>query len=86
MGSLFKYLPAQYADHLLNGEILCRNLVYFRKIEGDPRADISEGTHIDAPHHDVQLMNMTTGQTITGRFAYHNVLKNIERVFCCLYI
>lgn len=80
--SVFKYLPEQYLDSLLQGKILFRNLVYFKKIEADPRKDASEGTHIDSPDHDVELTSIRTGQRIIGNFAFHNSVANPDKVFC----
>jgi hypothetical protein len=79
---LFKYLPDRYAETLLDGRILFRNLVYFKRIELDPRSDMFEGVHIDAPDHDVTIDNLTTGRRTVGRFAFHNTLAHMERVFC----
>ncbi|BCH19254.1 hypothetical protein [Mesorhizobium sp. L-2-11] len=82
---LFKYLPEQYASSVLDGNLLFRNLPYFMKIEGDPRVDAYEGMHVDAPNNDVTITNVTTGQKIVGRFAYHNELNRPELIFCfCL--
>ncbi|MES0100798.1 hypothetical protein [Mesorhizobium sp. M0019] len=40
---------------------------------------------MDAPNNDVTITNVTTGQKIVGRFAYHNELKRPELIFCfCL--
>ena len=83
--SLYKFLPEQYVDALLNGTVLFRNLVYFRSIEGDPRRDDYEGAHVDAPDHDVEITNVTTGLKLSGRFAYHNTSNHLDRIYCfCL--
>lgn len=82
MRPLFKYLPAPYVDTLLAGNILFRNLVYFRLVEGDVRHDALEGTHVDKPDHNVEMLNLTTAMTIRGRFAFHNAAKNFDRIFC----
>lgn len=79
---LYKYLPDQYVKSVLDGNILFRNLVYFKKLESDPRSDISEGTHIDSPDNDVVLTNVSTGKSFKGKFAFHNTLANPDRLFC----
>lgn len=79
---LYKFLPQQFVASLLDGNILFRNLVYFKKLEGNPRWDSFEGRHVDAPDHDVQVENLTTGQKFKGPFAFHNSIANPEKVFC----
>jgi hypothetical protein len=79
---LFKYLPERYVDSVLDGKILFCNLVYFKKIENDPRMDISEGIHIDLPDNDVVITTLSTGHRLKGRFAFHNTLTHPEKVFC----
>jgi hypothetical protein len=80
---LFKYLPAQYADSVLDGEILFRNLVFFKRIEDDPRRDLSEGTHISAPDSDYTITNLSKGGKVDKvRWPFHNILAAPERVFC----
>lgn len=80
--NLFKYLPEQYVNSVLDGEVLFRNLVYFKRIENDPRRDLSEGTHIDSPDNDIKITKIETGQHTKGRYAFHNTLANPERIFC----
>jgi len=82
MSSVFKYLPEQFVSALLAGEILFRNLVYFKRLETDPRWDVFEGAHVDAPDHDVQMHNLTTGVRTRGRYSFHNTLEQPHRVFC----
>ena len=79
---LFKYLPEAFVNSFLDGNVIFRNLVYFKRVEADPRNDIFEGKHIDAPDHNVELTVVSTGRRISGRFAYHNALKDMEKVFC----
>lgn len=69
-------------DSVLAGKILFRNLVHFKKLEADPRGDIAEGTHIDAPDNDVTLTNISTGKTVSGKFRFHNTLQRPDKVFC----
>lgn len=75
MRSVYKYLPREFVPALLEGRILFRNLVYFKRLERDPRWDVFEGGHIDAPDHDVHMDNLTTGKRITGPFVFHNTLE-----------
>lgn len=82
MQKIYKFLPENHVSSLLSGEILFRNLVYFKTLEFDPRADLFEGMHIDAPNHDVHIDNLTTGKRITGRFAFHNTSEHMDRIFC----
>jgi hypothetical protein len=79
---LFKFLPEAYVDELLDGAILFRNLVYFKKLETDPRRDLFEGRHVDAPNHNVQIEILKTGRRISGPFAYHNTIAHPDRIFC----
>jgi hypothetical protein len=82
MSRVFKALPSRYAEQLLGGSILFRNLVYFKRIEADPRADPLEGKHVDAPDHDVKITVVASGREILGRFQFHNGLERMDRVFC----
>jgi hypothetical protein len=79
---LYKFLPKQFVENLLDGKILFRNLVYFKKLEGNPRWDVFEGRHVDAPDHDVHVENISTGQKFKGPFAFHSAIATPEKVFC----
>jgi hypothetical protein len=83
MTLLYKRLPSEFVDRLLDGYILFRNLVHFKKIESDPRADLHEGTHVDtgAPGETTRLTDLTTGAVLEGWYAY-NRLKKPELVYC----
>src|SRR5438477_3606095 len=81
MLKLYKYLPKEFAERLLDGEVLFRNLIYFKRMETDPRNDIFEGKHVDAPDHDVEITVISTGRRIRGRFAFHNALDDMEKIF-----
>lgn len=71
MPSLYKYLPSQFAPAFLNrGEILFRNLTYFRQLEGKVRGDTYEGIHNDYPGTDVTLKNLTQGFSSIGKFSF----------------
>jgi hypothetical protein len=49
MTIVFKSTEPEFAERLLEGEVFFQNLVSFKKMEGDVRADAYEGVHIDAP-------------------------------------
>jgi hypothetical protein len=78
---LYKTLPPEFVETLLDGNVLFRNLVYFRLIEGDPRTDTLEGTHVDKPNNPV-LIQPLGRPPIIGRFAYHRSAKYPQRIFC----
>src|SRR5437667_12495744 len=80
MDKLYKYLPEQFVPSLLDGNILFRNLVFFKSVEYDPRTDLHEGTHIDSPDNLVTLESR--GFSVQGRFAFHTKLKKPEFVYC----
>src|SRR5690349_5208950 len=83
MTVLYKRLPSEFVDKLLEGYILFRNLVYFKNIESDPRADLHEGTHVDTgtPGEITRLTDLVTGAVLEGWYAY-NRLKKPELVYC----
>ena len=71
MPSLYKYLPSKFSHAFLNrGEILFRNLTYFRQLEGKVRGDAYEGIHNDYPGTDVTLKNLTQGFSSVGKFSF----------------
>lgn len=73
MPALYKYLPSKYVPAFLNhGEVLFRNLTYFRQLEGKVRGDPYEGIHKDHPGTDIVLENITQGSKIVGRFSFLN--------------
>lgn len=73
MPSLYKYLPSEYAPNLIDrGEILFRNLTYFRQYEGKVRGDAYEGIHKDHPGTDIVLENLTQGTKLIGKYSYLN--------------
>jgi hypothetical protein len=82
--TIFKYLPDQYADALLDGNILFRNLVYFKRIENDPRLDVYEGLHSSETDSDYTLQRVypTEGPPHKGRWPIQYYLHNAEKVFC----
>lgn len=61
MASIFKYLPAVFADGLIRrGEVLLRSLSYFQAIEGS-RGDPIEGRSLFAPPRGLPITNRTQG-------------------------
>lgn len=85
MSPLYKYLPSQYAPAFLNrGEILFRNLTYFRQQEGKVRGDPYEGIHKDHPGTDITIHNFTQGISSVGKFSFLNS-TNSDHIFAfCL--
>lgn len=85
MLALYKYLPSKYAHAFLDrGEILFRNLTYFRQHEGRVRGDPYEGIHKDHPGTNVVLENLTQGSRIVGKLSFLNS-TNSDLVFAfCL--
>jgi len=83
--ALYKYLPSKYASAFLDrGEILFRNLTYFRQHEGRIRGDPYEGIHKDHPGTNVVLENLTQESKIAGKFSFLNS-TNSDLVFAfCL--
>jgi hypothetical protein len=84
MLALYKYLPSKYASAFLDrGEILFRNLTYFRQHEGRVRGDAYEGIHKDHPGTNVVLENLTQGSKIVGKFSFLNSTNSdLVFVFC----
>lgn len=78
---LYKYLPARYVDDFVRrGQVLFRNLSYFRRYETDPsRGDLFEGRHIDRPGGGVKITT-ASGRIIEGDFAFINSIPT-DRVF-----
>jgi hypothetical protein len=78
---LYKYLPYRFVRVFLErGDLLFRNLSYFRQIEEKGRNDFLEGLHMDYPDHDVTL-DTTDGRIHwQGRAAFLNSV-NADRVF-----
>ena len=78
---LYKYLPQQFVKKFVDrGNLLFRNLSYFRKIEDKGRNDFLEGLHMDYPNNDM-IIETTNGRTRwEGRAAFLNSI-NPDRVF-----
>lgn len=85
-GSLYKYLPSEYAESYTKGEILFRPLSYFIFSDGNGRGDPTEGTHIDWPHDDVSFDVFepdakTYKGTMKGDFALRRSVKHPHKSF-----
>ena len=81
---LYKYLPSKYVDDVFNrGELLFRNLTYFRQYECDKRGDPLEGHHRDNPDNDITITNLTIENKIKGDFSFLNTTdSDLIYVFC----
>lgn len=81
---LYKYLPSKYVENVLRrGELLFRNLTYFRQYEGEQRGDPLEAHHKDNPDNDIEITNLSTGKIIKGDFSFLNTTdSDLIYVFC----
>ena len=82
---LYKYLPSQYAEGFVTkGDLLFRNLSYFRQYEDNRRGDPLEGFHRDNPDNDVTLSDPKTGKVLAkGDFSFLNSTNtDLINVFC----
>ena len=78
---LYKYLPSRYLDAFVHrGEILFRNMAYFRKIEDKGRADLLEGLHVDRPDGGLKLTRQDGTALHHDGAAFINSV-NTDRVF-----
>ena len=82
--TLYKYLPSKYVEQVLNsGELLFRNLTYFRQHECEQRGDSLEGHHRDNPDKDIEIINLSSGQKIKGDFSFLNTTNtDLIFIFC----
>jgi len=81
--ALYKYLPSQYADAFLRGEILFRNLAYFKQLECKGRGDANEGIHRDRPEGGATIENLSAGGAVYGDFTLLNEIdSDLVFVFC----
>ena len=77
---LYKYLPSRLAASVVaKGDLLFRNLSYFRKIEGIGRQDLLEGLHLDRPDNPVRIQTQD-GRAWEGPAAFLNSIDQ-DRVF-----
>lgn len=84
MQPLYKYLPAVYVPPVLGqGELLFRNLTYFRQCEGRVRGDPYEGIHKDHPGTEREIHNLTKGFVSRGAFSFlHSTDSDHIFAFC----
>lgn len=84
MQPLYKYLPATYVPAVLDrGELLFRNLTYFRQCEGRVRGDPYEGIHKDHPGTEREIRNLTKGFVSRGAFSFlHSTDSDHIFAFC----
>lgn len=82
---LYKYIPSEYADDFVKkGDLLFRNLSYFRQFEDNKRGDPLEGFHRDNPDNDIILSDPKTGKiSAKGDFSFLNSTNtDLINVFC----
>lgn len=81
---LYKYLPSIYLENVFDyGEILFRNLTYFKQHECERRGDPLEGLHRDNPNDDVTITNLSTGRVTKGDYSFLNSIdSDLVYVFC----
>ena len=78
-------MPSQYAENFTKkGDLLFRNLSYFRQYEDNMRGDPLEGFHRDNPDNDVILSDPKTGKVLAkGDFSFLNSTNtDLINVFC----
>ncbi len=57
---LFKYIPEQFVESFVeSGDLLFRNLSFFRKNEEKGRGDLLEGLHMDHPDNPITITNLS---------------------------
>lgn len=81
---LYKYLPSKYVNSVVRkGNLLFRNLSYFRQYEDNRRGDPLEGFHQDNPDNDITIKNLSTGKVIKGDFSFLNSTNtDLIHIFC----
>jgi hypothetical protein len=81
---LYKYLPSKFAKKLVDrGDLLFRNLSYFRRIEDIGRCDLLEGLHMDYPDNDITIKTTDGRVKWKGQAAFLNSINpNKIFVFC----
>lgn len=80
---LYKYVPSRYAEEVLSGKLLFRNLAYFRQSEDLERGDSAEGMHIDRPDEPISVQTVD-GSVSTKAAAFHNEVNQEEVFVFCL--
>jgi hypothetical protein len=84
MPRLFKYISSRYtATTLYRGELLFRNLTYFRQQEGKVRGDPYEGIHKDHPGTEQVISNLTRSIELRGPFSFlHSTDSDLIFAYC----
>ncbi|MCK4592847.1 hypothetical protein KAT63_05445 [Candidatus Parcubacteria bacterium] len=81
---LYKYLPSKYLDNVFHkGELLFRNLTYFKQYECEKRGDPLEGHHRDNPDNDITITNLSKGTKFKGDCSFLNTTdSDLIYVYC----
>jgi hypothetical protein len=81
---LYKYLPSKWLRAVVgDGQLLFRNLTYFRQCEDRQRGDPLEAHHRDNPSNGAQLTVVSSGKIIRGSFSFLNsVDSDLIYAFC----
>lgn len=82
---LYKYIPSKHAENFVKrGDLLFRNLSYFRQYEDNRRGDPLEGFHRDNPDNDITIQEPKTGKLLAkGDFSFLNSTNtDLINVFC----
>lgn len=83
---LFKYIPEQFLESFIDsGDLLFRNLSYFRKSEENGRGDLLEGLHMDHPDNPITITNLSvpTNPPWVGNAAILNsIVPDDVFIFC----
>ena len=82
---VYKFLPSEYIEPVYRqGQLLFRNLTYFRQFEDKTRGDHLEGHHRDNPDNNIQITNLRTGTTQSGDYSFLNTTDTDEIFVYCL--
>jgi hypothetical protein len=82
---LFKYLPSRFVERVLRrGDLLFRNLSYFRRIEENGRGDLLEGLHMDYPDNPIKIETTDGRVKWEGRAAFLNRVNSDKLYVFCL--
>lgn len=82
---LYKYLPSKYLTKVVErGDLLFRNLSFFRQSEAEGRRDLLEGLHMDKPDNDLTLQTLDGRKTWKGQGAFLNSINSNKLFAFCL--
>lgn len=83
---LYKYIPEQFVSSFVDkGNLLFRNLSYFRKSEEKGRGDLLEGLHMDHPDNPITITNLsvpTNPPWIGDAAALNSIVSDDVYIFC----